>query len=154
MAEVTEPRFRGMLAATGPTSVITGILCQFVMGAFIHWRTVALLSCIMPCFTIIALCFVPESPYWLINKGRIEEARKALAWLRGWVHFDQVAAEFNEIHDGLLSKTKDSDDLVIKSIVHKILPYTKRSFIAPFALISFGVLLSNFSGQTALQTVR
>lgn len=150
VAEVTEPRFRGMLAATGPTSVIAGILCQFVMGAFLHWRTVALLSCFMPSVTILALCFVPESPYWLLNKGRVEEARKALAWLRGWVTFDEIAVEFNEIHDGLVSRKKESS--AIKSIVHRMVPYTKRNFIAPFALISFGILLSNFSGQTALQT--
>lgn len=150
MAEVTEPRFRGMLAATGPTTVIAGILCQFVMGAFLHWRTVALLSCLMPFVTIVALCFVPESPYWLLNKGRVAEARRALAWLRGWATFDDIAVEFNEIHDGLLNRKKESS--AIKTIAHRIKPYTKRNFVAPFALISFGVLLSNFCGQTALQT--
>lgn len=152
VAEVTEPRFRGMLAATGPTSVLTGILSQFVMGAFLKWRTVALLSSIMPTFTIAALCFVPESPYWLIQKGRVEDARKALAWLRGWVTVREVEKEFIEIHDGLHCKKKESDELAIKSIAQRMLPYAKRSFIAPFVLISFSILIGHFSGLTALQT--
>lgn len=141
-----------MLAATGPTSVIVGILFQFVIGAFLHWRTVAMVSSIMPCFTILALCFVPESPYWLLNKGRIEDARKSLAWLRGWVSVDNVEVEFIEIHDGLLKKKKESDALAIKSIMHRMLPYTRRSFIAPFALLAFAILIGHFSGETALQT--
>lgn len=152
VAEVTEPRFRGMLAATGPTSVLTGILSQFVMGAFLKWRTVALLSSIMPTFTIAALCFVPESPYWLIQKGRVEDARKALAWLRGWVTFPEIEKEFSELYDGLQCKKKESDDMAIKSIAQRVRPYTKRTFVAPFALISFSILIGHFSGQTALQT--
>lgn len=152
MAEVVEPRFRGMLTASGPTTVATGVLCEFIMGAFLDWRTVAWMSSILPCFTILALCFVPESPYWLINKGRIDDARKSLARLRGWVGVDDIAVEFNAINEGYIRRKKDSDAVVIKSIVHRVLPYTKRSFVAPFTLLSFTILISNFSGLTTLQT--
>lgn len=152
VAEVVEPRFRGMLTASGPTTVATGVLFEFIMGAFLNWRTVAWLSSILPCFTIIALCFVPESPYWLINKGRIDDARKSLARLRGWVSVDDIAIEFNAINDGFIRRKKDSDAVVIKSMAHRVLPYTKRSFVAPFTLISFTILVSNFSGLTTLQT--
>lgn len=72
-----------MLAATGTTCVITGIFIQFIMGTFFSWRAVALVSCFLPIFTITALFFIPESPYWLLTKGRIEEAQRSLCWLRG-----------------------------------------------------------------------
>lgn len=152
VAEVTEPRYRGMLAATGPTTVIIGILFEFVMGAFMHWRQVAIYSCVLPFFTILALCFVPESPYWLINKNRIADAQESLAWLRGWTTIAEVQSEFDEIHDGLMKQKKKDEQTIKKSIMHRIVPYTKRSFVAPFALISFGVLIGHFSGITTLQT--
>lgn len=48
---------------------------------------------IVPVFLAIGLFFVPESPRWLLNKGRTEKARKALETLRG----DSVALEYIEL---------------------------------------------------------
>lgn len=152
VAEVTQPQFRGMLAATGTMCVITGIFIQFVMGAFMTWRTIAMACISLPALTILALCFVPESPYWLLTKGRVEEAGKSLAWLRGWVSFDVVQTEFNEIRDVLLNKKRESDELKKRPMIYRFLPYTRQSFLAPFALISATFFIGHFSGKTPLQT--
>jgi len=32
---------------------------------------------------VITLIFMPESPFYLIERGREDEARRALQWLRG-----------------------------------------------------------------------
>lgn len=152
MAEVTEPRLRGMLAATGTTCVITGIFVQFVLGAFFTWRTVALLCVAMPLVTILALCFVPESPYWLLTKGRVDESRDSLAWLRGWVPFENVKKEFDEIHQVLSNKKKESDALRAMPFMHRFIPYTRQSFLLPFALVSATFFFGHFSGKTPLQT--
>lgn len=152
MAEVTQPQFRGMLAATGTTCVITGIFVQFVLGAFFTWRTVAMLCVLLPLATILALCFIPESPYWLLTKGRVDESRSALAWLRGWVPFGNVKHEFDDIHRVLMNKKKEADALASMSFMHRMLPYTRQSFIAPFALVSATFFIGHFSGKTPLQT--
>lgn len=40
---------------------------------------------------------MPETPIWLLSRGRRDDAVKALCWLRGWVQPDQVQSEFEEI---------------------------------------------------------
>jgi uncharacterized protein YacL len=67
VAEISQPHLRGMLSATSYMCIILGILIQFLMGTMLSWRNVAAINVIFPVTAIVALCFVPESPYWLIG---------------------------------------------------------------------------------------
>lgn len=153
MAEVTEPTFRGMLAASGTACVISGIFVQFVLGTVMHWRNIAAVSSALPVITIIALFFVPESPYWLLSRKREEKAQKSLSWLRGWVSFDQVEKEFNEIR-GVLARKVARDKKANHAVQcgQKIKPYFQKSFLKPFALCAAVFAIGHFSGKTPLQT--
>lgn len=153
VAEVTEPTFRGMLAATGTACVITGIFVQFIMGTFMHWRSIAIVSSFLPVITIIALCFVPESPYWLLAKDREDKAKKSLSWLRGWVSFDKIEKEFAEIHTVLSKKiVRDKKASHAVRFYQKIQPYFHSTFLTPFALCAGVFAIGHFSGKTPLQT--
>lgn len=46
-----------------------------------HWKTVAWLSNIYAVVPCILICFIPESPAWLVSKGKIEQAAKSLRWI-------------------------------------------------------------------------
>ncbi|XP_063985688.1 facilitated trehalose transporter Tret1-2 homolog [Diachasmimorpha longicaudata] len=82
ITEVARPELRGCLMSFGPTLASLGMVLVYLKGTFLDWRLVAWLSIIyavVPVF-IIQL-FVPESPVWLIAKGRTDEAKKVLEWL-------------------------------------------------------------------------
>lgn len=57
------------------------MVIAYLKGWFLDWRTVAWMCnaySIIPCILIM---FIPESPAWLVSKGKIEEAAKSLNWI-------------------------------------------------------------------------
>lgn len=168
VAEITQPHLRGMLAATSSMTIILGVFIQFLMGTFFYWRTVALINISIPILAIALLFFVPESPYWLITKNRLMEARESLAWLRGWTTLEEVDSEYRDLcmslgknpATGIDNPAFVGDDSVIirtpvvskPSKMELFKRFGKRSFILPYMLVAFGFYLGHFSGMTTLQT--
>lgn len=150
VAEISTPKLRGILAATGSFCIILGIFSQFLMGLFIDWRTITLLSTLAPILAILLLFFVPESPHWLILKKRDEEAKKSLMWLRGWHKtFDGVKPEFDELHKNLTKRDTVANHETEESLLKA---FSKRTFILPYFICSLAFLIGHFSGMTTLQT--
>lgn len=160
MAEITEPKYRGILSALGSTCVITGVFIQFIMGSLMDWRTIAAVSAAFPVISIISLCFVPESPTWLIREERFREAVKALQWLRGWVSEQYIEEEFNRLYDELITQPaleERAEEAHLSGVSRKTCftrfrMFRKRSFLVPFLLVAFTFFVGHFSGKTSLQT--
>lgn len=150
VAEITTPKLRGILAATGSFCIILGIFSQFLMGLFLEWRTITLVSTIAPTMAVIFLFFVPESPHWLILKKRDEEAKQSLMWLRGWQKsFEGVKKEFDELYMNLTDRNTPADGNVNESFVKA---FTRRTFVLPYFICSLAFFIGHFSGMTTLQT--
>lgn len=81
ITEVARPELRGSLISFGPTLASFGMLLSYLKGAYLDWRLVAWLSIIYSIVPVIMVQFwVPESPVWLVSKGRIDDAKKSLEW--------------------------------------------------------------------------
>lgn len=148
VAEVTTPRVRGLLAASGSFFAILGVFLQFLMGTFLRWRIIALISLTVPIVSFSLLFVVPESPHWLIQKGRLTEAKASLAWLRGWVPVSSIEHEFQLIYNNVVRVSQTASTGRCASIK----PYTKRQFLWPYMIITSCFFIGHFSGMTTLQT--
>lgn len=96
----------------------------------------------VPLAELILLFFIPESPYWLITKKRPEEAKKNLAWLRGWTSIDNVEQEFSDICYEIEQKENGRRKNLVS--FESLKQYTKLTFIKPFLLICFSFVLAHF----------
>ncbi|KAL1117674.1 hypothetical protein AAG570_003989 [Ranatra chinensis] len=124
LGEVTEPRYRGTLSTFSEVFLLLGILFEFFVGAVLYWRYACAVSILIPVAVFIAVYLIPESPTWLIVKGRITEAHDSLRWLRGWVTHEEVQDEFNTLMETIkmspLSKLTRYLLCPVRSDSHKI----------------------------------
>uniref|UniRef100_A0A3Q3EY07 Solute carrier family 2 member 8 n=1 Tax=Labrus bergylta TaxID=56723 RepID=A0A3Q3EY07_9LABR len=52
-------------------------------GLFLDWRWLAICSSIPPTLLMVCMCFMPETPRFLLSQGKRREAEEALRFLRG-----------------------------------------------------------------------
>ena len=58
------------------------MVVAYAKGTFIAWRMVAWTAIIYTILPVILIhIFVPESPVWLVSKGKIEEAARSLKYM-------------------------------------------------------------------------
>ncbi|XP_026332883.1 facilitated trehalose transporter Tret1-like [Hyposmocoma kahamanoa] len=152
VAEITQPHLRGALSATSSLCIIIGVFTQFLFGIFLYWRTVALVNITFAILAIVMLCFVPESPHWLVSRQRHEEAKKSLQWLRGWTNSAAVENELDDIKALYVNEKVDTREKMYESISNKAAVFLEKSFVIPFLLICYCFFVGHFSGMTTLQT--
>src|SRR5580700_10877694 len=75
---------RGLVGGLVTASVPIGVLLGAALGAFatpyVTWRGLFAIGMVPALLTLLIRAWVPESPRWLIQMGRLEEARKSLGW--------------------------------------------------------------------------
>lgn len=81
ITEIAKADMRGSLISSAPTYASLGMVLGYLKGWLIDWRLVAWLCNIYTIVPAILIMFIPESPAWLVSKGRDEQAGKSLDWL-------------------------------------------------------------------------
>ncbi|KAF9249807.1 hypothetical protein DTO006G1_8426 [Penicillium roqueforti] len=88
MSEISPPHTRGMLVGLHGVGTVTAyILAAICALAFsfvntqMQWRFIFIVLTAVGVIYMATLCFIPESPRWLMQQGRDEEAKKVLEYL-------------------------------------------------------------------------
>ena len=109
--EIAHPRHRGTVTAVFQATWYWGAIvsASVTLGAIYiskstwSWRVPCLLQCLFPAIQFLGLFIVPESPRWLVSKGRQDEALDILA--RYHANGDKsdplVQFEFHEIREAI-----------------------------------------------------
>ena len=84
MQEFTGSQKRGWITGLTTTMLPAGFLLGALLGTFatpyIGWRGLFAVGLLPALLTLYIRAFVPELPHWLLRRGRLDEARRSLAW--------------------------------------------------------------------------
>uniref|UniRef100_A0A3Q0RHH7 Solute carrier family 2 member 8 n=1 Tax=Amphilophus citrinellus TaxID=61819 RepID=A0A3Q0RHH7_AMPCI len=83
ISEMAHERVRGTLGSCVQLMVVMGIMGAYLGGLFMDWRWLAVCCSIPPTLLMVFMCFMPETPRFLLSQGRRREAEEALRFLRG-----------------------------------------------------------------------
>jgi sugar porter (SP) family MFS transporter len=104
IAEIAPARYRGRLVASVQFNIVLGILLAFLSNYLIaglglganEWRWMLGVQ-VVPSVAFFLLAFmIPESPRWLVAKGRPEEARRVLLRIGADEAIDAEIADIQE----------------------------------------------------------
>ncbi|XP_037943860.1 facilitated trehalose transporter Tret1-2 homolog isoform X2 [Teleopsis dalmanni] len=83
ISEIAEISIRGSLGTLFQLLLTVGILLVYVIGAYVSWTTLSTFCLFVPIALFIGMIFLPETPTYLLKKGRRGDAALALKWLWG-----------------------------------------------------------------------
>jgi len=100
IAEVAPPERRGALVSLNQLAITAGILGSYIVGYLFadsgNWRWMLGLGAVPGLILGAGLCALPESPRWLMKRGRAREARAILMRARAAEDVDRELTEINE----------------------------------------------------------
>ncbi|MCR5890923.1 sugar porter family MFS transporter [Hymenobacter sp. J193] len=114
IAEIAPARIRGRLVTLNQLAIVTGILLAYVASYYLadlgldSWRWMFASAALPSLLFMLTLLLVPESPRWLLGRGREAEALNTLTRLNGPV---AAAAEAEEIQAALAAERGEEASL-------------------------------------------
>ncbi|MEQ2272856.1 hypothetical protein XENORESO_015269 [Xenotaenia resolanae] len=140
IAEVSPPHLRGQLVTINSLFITGGqFIASVVDGAFSYlsqdgWRYMLGLSVLPAVLQFFGFIFLPESPRWLLQKGRNQEARQVLGRVRGNQNIEE---EYDSIRASIEEEGKEAGSGGV--VILRILSYgpTRRALIVGCGLQMF-----------------
>ena len=155
IAEISPAKKRGLLVSLNQLAIVTGILLSYSVSYLLtgagpaNWRWMFGSAAVPSIAFFCTLLFIPESPRWLMQKGREQEAEHFLAQIVG----PQAAS--GEIEGIRAAISEESGDLLDpafrKALIVAILIALFSQFTGINTIIYYGsiVFLEHVPHQTA-----
>jgi len=143
ISEISPKKIRGALVSLNQLAITIGIFVSYLVDlgfAETHegWRWMFIVGIIPAIILGIGMFFLPDSPRWLLSKGKDEAARLAL---EKTTEPNEVRSEMTSIKNVLLSESKN------KSSIKELL----QPWLRPALIIGIGLMF--FQQFTGINTV-
>ncbi|KAE8137733.1 general substrate transporter [Aspergillus pseudotamarii] len=143
-SEISEAKYRGALSGLLQWMLSWGFLvaqwlgygCSFSTTVF-SWRFPLAFQTVPGLVLLVGIFFLHESPRWLMEKDRHEEARQVLNRLRSGLPETVIDLEYREIRDVILAD-RTLGDITWKSIIMK--PTWRKRLLLGCGVQAFGPL--------------
>lgn len=103
IAEISPRSVRGALVTLNQLMITIGILVSYITDYLLSndanlqsWRWMFLVGFVPALVLLIGMCFLPETPRWLISKGRWEEGKAVLMKVEDPLVLDQTLTELDQ----------------------------------------------------------
>jgi len=173
ISEVAPANIRGRLTTVQQIMIITGLTAAFLVNYFLAakagvstakfwggieaWRWMYLMQAIPAAIFLIALFLIPESPRYLVSKGRTEKAESVLASLFGAdaarAKLDEIRASFSTDHRPRLSDIKSPTGGIRKVVWAGIMLAAFQQFVGINVIFYYGAFFFNVAASTESQSL-
>jgi SP family sugar:H+ symporter-like MFS transporter len=173
ISEVAPASIRGRLTTLQQIMIITGLTAAFLVNYFLAatagvstarfwggiqaWRWMFLMQALPAAIFLIALIFIPESPRYLVSKGRTEKAESVLASLFGAdvarAKLDEIRATFSEDHRPRLSDIKAPGGGIRPIVWAGIMLAAFQQFVGINVIFYYGATLWQLAGFSESQSL-
>ncbi|MDP8913991.1 MAG: sugar porter family MFS transporter, partial [Pseudomonadota bacterium] len=174
ISEVAPASIRGRLTTIQQIMIITGLTAAFVVNYFLAasagestarywggleaWRWMYLMQALPAAIFLVALLFIPESPRYLVSKGRDEKARGVLTSLFGsevaGAKLEEIRASFSKDHRPRLSDLKRPGGGIRPIVWAGILLAVFQQLVGINVIFYYGATLWQLAGFTEDQSLQ
>ncbi|KAJ8705386.1 hypothetical protein PYW07_011213 [Mythimna separata] len=152
IGEYASPKNRGAFLTTVSLSQSFGIFFVHLIGSLLSWQQTALVCAFFPFISLIMTIYSPESPSWLVTKGRHEDCRRVFRWLRGYDEEDELEEmiESRLLFEKAMISESFGKRRGIYRLQNMVWTIKKKEFYKPIILMMHAHVLVNFAGGTTM----
>ena len=145
IAEISPTAVRGKMVSMNQLAIVIGILLAYTSNYLLshfdlNWRLMFISGCLPAGLFIIGAIFLPESPKWLLYKGKADDARRASKRI---LAPERVEKEFSDMQQYMVEERQQ----------HKqsfSLLFSQRSYIVLLCMAIVIAIFQQISGANAV----
>jgi SP family facilitated glucose transporter-like MFS transporter 8 len=83
VGEISEDSIRGTLGSYLAIFGNIGVLFSYVVGSYTLYHDFAIICLSLPVIFFVTFLWMPETPVYLLRRGKVKQAKRSLEWFRG-----------------------------------------------------------------------
>ncbi|XP_057328032.1 facilitated trehalose transporter Tret1-like [Microplitis mediator] len=145
LGEIASIEIRGIISSTMSMMTNLGVLFAYIIVPYLSISMTAMIFLTISIAVEIAIYFIPESPYFLMSKGRELEAEMVLEKLRGKLDVSEELMLIKSLINDSGSKKNDQGFMESFKLLFRV-----KSNLRSFAIINLTIIPLYFGGLVTI----